>query len=61
MPYEAIERHTSASPNFSKVKAHAMRFGATEEEVVAWIDEAKAYLEKQAKKEVDKRQMRMAV
>jgi|GEM_PF-3107454 len=59
--YAAMEPHTANPPRLSKVEAHARRFGATDDEVSAWINEASAYMKDKRTKDVDKREVRMAV
>ncbi len=43
-PYEIMERKCSKAPDFDKVRKIAKNFGATEEMISAWMDDAGAYL-----------------
>lgn len=43
-PYEVIERQCYEAPNFATVEKHARKFGATDDEIAAWIEAAKVYL-----------------
>ena len=45
MSYERMERKCHEAPNFKRVAKIAKSFGATEEAVDSWVEEAKAYLE----------------
>jgi hypothetical protein len=43
-PYEVVEQKCSEPPQWRKVTDVARRFGATQEQMIAWIENAKAYL-----------------
>lgn len=44
-PYKAMEGRCYRSPDFSRISTIAKRFGANEEAVAKWVEEAKAHLE----------------
>lgn len=48
-PYASMEQKCHELPNFDEVGKTAKRFGASEDDVIRWVEEAKAYL-KQDKK-----------
>lgn len=45
VPYGRMEHRCREKPNFSRVETLARRFGATQKDVTAWIEEAKDYLD----------------
>lgn len=46
VPYGAIERQCRTAPNFDTVVKHAKKFGATDDDLAQWVEDAKAYLKK---------------
>lgn len=48
-PYSSIEQKCCLLPNFKEVGKTAKRFGATEDDVIRWVEEAKAYLKQDEK------------
>ena len=42
--YETMEKKCLIHPDFRAVAKHAKTFGGDEEEIAAWVDDAKAYL-----------------
>jgi acetyl-CoA acetyltransferase len=43
-PYEVMEKKCNGAPSFMTVEKHAKTFGGTEEEITAWVENAKRYL-----------------
>jgi hypothetical protein len=49
VPYRKMENRCHEKPNFSRVETIAKRFGATEEEIASWVEEAGAHLDPKKK------------
>jgi len=47
VPYSAIEKSCRNKPNFSTVTKHAKKFGGTDDEIRAWVNDAQTHLNKQ--------------